>query len=292
MKLTFFTLSFFLLFTTFCSANINTVTADAGPDHMICQGGQAILDGSNSTSTANYKWTVVSGDFESINTGQDQTNMPGVKPKVDSVYELTVTDPIDGCTSTDQVFVDVEIDLNPIASATATLINCDTGEIELNAASTMPPPLVPNAPITFLWFKGTNPPNGFVSQFDVANTTITENTTFTLIVVAQDACADTATVNIDLPDCNTTSTKDALLSSVIVYPNPAQHELNINLGDIDHSGLEIEILSMTGQNVGLEKFAKTSRLIKLDISNLETGLYLAKLKLDNEILFKQISVMR
>ena len=101
---------------------VPAVIADAGSDMVDCVDGTIQLDGTGSQGIE-YSWSVVSGDVASIDAG-GMTLTPTVSPEVTTVYELTVTDPVNGCIDTDQVTVTVDGDLNPTAIAEASLVTC------------------------------------------------------------------------------------------------------------------------------------------------------------------------
>ncbi|MCP4123448.1 MAG: T9SS type B sorting domain-containing protein, partial [Bacteroidetes bacterium] len=101
--------------------NSTVVLADAGTDTAInCEITTAILGGSGSTSgdSIQYKWEALTGVTpDPFNTPQTMTTVPGL-------YQLVVTNTINGCTDIDQILVADEIEL-PVANAGSDkVINC------------------------------------------------------------------------------------------------------------------------------------------------------------------------
>jgi hypothetical protein len=74
---------------------------------------------------------------------------------------------------------------------------------------------------------------------------------------------------------------DYLVNSVRLYPNPATDFLNLD--GVDNSSIsDIEIYSMLGQKLNSD-FITTEKGIQLDVSPLNTGLYLVKIKTEKGI---------
>ncbi|MBZ9777338.1 T9SS type A sorting domain-containing protein [Psychroflexus sp. CAK8W] len=72
-----------------------------------------------------------------------------------------------------------------------------------------------------------------------------------------------------------------LVNSVRLYPNPASDILNLDVSG-DSSISEVELFSMLGQKMNSD-FITTDKGIQLDVSALNTGLYLVKIKTENGI---------
>ncbi len=94
------------------------IYANAGPDKGMCPASQvtigttAAFGAGGTTPFATYSWTpttyIISG------ATQDKAV---VNPPVTTIYTLTVIDPVNGCTKTDQVTVNVSVAYNPVADA-------------------------------------------------------------------------------------------------------------------------------------------------------------------------------
>jgi PKD repeat protein len=62
-------------------------------------------------------------------------------------------------------------------------------------------------------------------------------------------------------------------NTIKIYPNPSEGLISIDLGNLDHKGLELEIRNLAGQRMFYKKIEKTQSLEKIDLSNLSTGVY-------------------
>ncbi len=171
----------------------NKVFAIAGPDQEVCLGGSVTLDGSGPAS-GNYNWKVLSGDPTSIDVG-GATDDIVVSPLVTTVYELTVSQ--NGCTRIDQVTVQVNTNLNPVADAGQNDFVCSGEDYILGGSPTGTPPLDdPTANLGYIWS-----PNSNINQFTIANPTFNSeqlgNHTYEVIVYSLNTgCADTAEVTL------------------------------------------------------------------------------------------------
>lgn len=128
-----------------CSATANVViTADTTPPdldagdtfELSCSITEANLNGSTSGMNFSYNWTTTNGNILADNNTLTPTiNAPGI-------YELTVTNPDNGCTANDQI--EITQDANaPIADAgMATPITCMISTIELDASNSSNSPTI------------------------------------------------------------------------------------------------------------------------------------------------------
>lgn len=92
------------------------VFANAGADTAVCNGGQLFLGlpaGTGGPATASFSW----GPADKIQGTTTAAQFTTVALTADQEYTLTVTDPVNGCTRTDRVFVYVNTARNPIANA-------------------------------------------------------------------------------------------------------------------------------------------------------------------------------
>ncbi|PWH82175.1 T9SS C-terminal target domain-containing protein [Algibacter marinivivus] len=119
--------------------------------------------------------------------------------------------------------------------------------------------------------------------------TFTASNTFVVIYVRSLGAADESTEtfwdNISLQEDITASTKDALTSKINIYPNPANDYIQIESKDVQISSFEM--YSLVGQKVIFSNNLVNSRL---DISSLNSGIYLLKVNTDNGSLTKKIIV--
>ncbi|MEQ1746066.1 MAG: hypothetical protein ABMA02_11610 [Saprospiraceae bacterium] len=144
--------------------------ASATGGTLTCNNTQINLTGSSPTSGVIFEWTGPNG-FQGF-----QPNPPVFAP---GVYSLTVTNPVNGCTSTAQAIVTQDV-VAPSVSVTGGVSTCSNPSVPLIA--TVNPPNV-----TYNWTG----PAGFTTN--VSNPTATLPGTYTLIIVnLSNGCTATA----------------------------------------------------------------------------------------------------
>jgi len=97
---------------------------------------------------------------------------------------------------------------------------------------------------------------------------------------------DTASKNI-FGEPNTIGEQNDFENSISVYPKPAQNTITIS-GNIKDS--EIEIYNLNGsliRNLGLAKEEE----LKIDVSDLNSGIYILKVSNDNKVFSEKISIL-
>ena len=212
------------------------VKANAGPDKTICQGGTTTLDGVDSQGNG-YLWTIVSGDPTSIDLGGTATQAT-VSPLVTTTYKLQVDDVANNCTKVDEVTVFVDVRFNPIADAGGPSVTiCEGDKITLDGSGSLPPPAEPNAAITYFWSPAQLVDNP-LSPTPMA--TISETTTFELIVSTENGCKDTATVEIIVVPCDVAIEKTVSNSAPNVGETVTFTITATNEGSLPLTGIEIQ----------------------------------------------------
>lgn len=106
--------------------NIEVPVAEAGGEATLnCSVTTLALNGLESSSDCSYLWTTIDGTILSGNYGlTPQISAPGT-------YTLAVTDNLNGCSSVDEVTVNIDIE-DPVVSAAAEgELNCMITEVEL-----------------------------------------------------------------------------------------------------------------------------------------------------------------
>jgi gliding motility-associated-like protein len=116
---------------------VPNINVNKNPGQLTCITKQILLSGNSLTANATYLWS-----------GPGNISNPASKsPSVDTIgtYTLTVTDPENGCTSSDNVTVssdlanpDIWVDTNPA------ILNCTTSTVQLKGSST-------TTSVTYLW---------------------------------------------------------------------------------------------------------------------------------------------
>lgn len=193
-----------------CSASTSTtvivrepITADAGDDLTVCQGGGILIDGSNSVGSS-FNWTIVSGDPTSID-GSSNSQTLSASPLFETVYRLTVRDATGICFRSDDMVVQVDVNLNPTAdAAVAEALYCSGATVTLDGGGSQSPVDDPTAPLNYLWFEGEPIGANFVGIGETVAITPQGSSTYTLIVSVDGGgttCSDTATVMVNVVDC-------------------------------------------------------------------------------------------
>ena len=111
--------------------NITPPNANAGPDKQLTCAAPALqLSGSSATAGATYSWTASGGGQISANAG---TATPTVNAA--GTYTLTVTNPANGCTATDQASVSSNTTPPPADAGPDRQITCTILQAQLGTAS-------------------------------------------------------------------------------------------------------------------------------------------------------------
>jgi uncharacterized repeat protein (TIGR01451 family) len=153
----------------------NPTVANAGPDMVLtCRITAVNLNGSSNVPFGNYSWSGP-GILFGPNTINPLVSEPGV-------YTLTVIDPVNGCTDTDEVVVTMDMALPVVTAVSAGVLNCFTPTVNLQAVATP-------AQTTYRWTG----PNGFISTLQNPSVTVAGNYTVQA-TSAQNGCTATATI--------------------------------------------------------------------------------------------------
>ena len=85
----------------------------------------------------------------------------------------------------------------------------------------------------------------------------------------------------------------SLSSSIIVYPNPANDFLNIRIDQAMNAAVDIQIVDMSGRLVYQETSVKLGYSnYQIMLNELPTGAYVLRLQTDEELVTKQINIIR
>ena len=141
---------------------------DAGlPATIDCNAPVVVLGPSTPSGNTNltYSWTTTNGNFVSgTNTENPQVN-------ADGLYELVVIDITNGCTSTEQVLIDEDLNYPTVGLTGDDEITCTAASATITAAATS------SGPITYIWTTN----DGFI-QFGDGTDAITVNQAGTYVV--------------------------------------------------------------------------------------------------------------
>ncbi|MEQ3661676.1 MAG: T9SS type A sorting domain-containing protein, partial [Flavobacterium sp.] len=77
---------------------------------------------------------------------------------------------------------------------------------------------------------------------------------------------------------------------VSFFPNPVNDFLNINFGTLTDSNYTFSIVDINGKRVLERKISNPNLLEKVDISQLQSGVYLVALETSNKVIRRKIIV--
>jgi C1A family cysteine protease len=242
----------YIIFPPINAASPLAVMASADPTD-ICEGESSQLNAYASGGTGNYtySWTPVSG--------LDNPNIqnPVATPSSTTTYTVTVNDGNGDATS------DVTVTVNPVP---------ETPEITQQDYT-----LVSNAETGNQWYDSNGAIEGATGQ--VYTPTATDN--YYVVVTNEFGCVSEQSNVIYFIYTGI----EELSSTIKIYPNPASDVLNISGLDNIQSSLDIidnkgsKVISVSGFISG-----------KIDISNLEQGIYFIRIVNDNLNIIKKIVV--
>ncbi|MFM8950159.1 MAG: hypothetical protein ACKOKB_05205, partial [Bacteroidota bacterium] len=173
---------------TVVTSNTTAPNANAGVDKVLtCSTTSLILNGSSTTAGVTYSWNgpgVVSGG----NTATPTVNAAGT-------YTLTVTNPANGCTATDQAVVTTNLTVPNAEAGPNAQLTCAMTTATLSGSST-------TSGVSYSW---TGP--GFVSGANTATPLVNTAGTYTLTVTSNsNGCTATdivlVTLNVKVPIAN------------------------------------------------------------------------------------------
>lgn len=171
-----------------------TPNANAGLDKILfCGSASVTLDGSSTTPSATFSWSNGLGNSDTVLAVSSGT------------YTLTVTNPLNGCTATDQVAVGLDINV-PLSdagqNASITCISNSSGSVVIGTVNT--------ANYTYEWS-----PAAGLSQSNISNPVATpvSTTTFTVTTTnTANGCSstDAVTITVDraIPDADAGNSKE------------------------------------------------------------------------------------
>jgi gliding motility-associated-like protein len=174
--------------------NITTPNVDAGANQTLsCTKTNATLTGSSTTTAVVYLWSgpgIVSG----ANTVSATVNQTGT-------YTLQVTDPSNGCTASDFVNVNPNVNAPNVNAGPDQTLTCAITSTALSATSTTPG-------VTFLWSNAATTPTTSVNSIGTYSVTVTD---------PNNGCqaTDQVTVNQDISAPIVNAGIDATLTCVI-----------------------------------------------------------------------------
>ncbi|MFT6017800.1 MAG: thiol-disulfide isomerase/thioredoxin [Saprospiraceae bacterium] len=258
--------------TTMCSFTI-TITNDVDGTISALQNscydqdnGSATVTGSGGAGPYAYDW----------GNGQTTSSATDLSP---ASYSVIVTD-VNGCSN--QVFV--TISANPEISSALDNLQDESGS-DANGAIAITPE-GGSGDFTYEWTSN----NGFFStDEDIVDLTAG---TYSCIITDSEGCS--IPVGPFVVASVTAINDPAFAAQVSIYPNPTSGEVQINLSEnLKGADIAFEVFSITGQQLkSTVVLPLNNNAFTLDISTEVNGIYLVKIRIDDEILVKRIVLNR
>ncbi len=185
-----------------------------GINQLDCNNNSLVLDGSSSTPAAvlSFDWSTANGNIISGTKSSFITlDEPGV-------YELTVTNNVNGCTQTVDLGVNQDITLPNVVINDPDILTCLVTEIGLDATGS-------SVGTEFEYDWSTGPGGNILTGQSTLNPLVDEAATYTLTVLdTTNGCESEASIEVD---------EDVVLPTVVTSVN---EELNCVIEEVDISG--------------------------------------------------------
>ena len=171
------------------TANTTAPNANAGPDGILnCLINSVTLTASSTTAGVSFAWS------NGINAANNSL-------AIANTYTVTVTDPSNGCTASDQAVVSSNLTAPNANAGPDDVVNCIVLSVTLTATSS-------TAGVSFAWSNGTNTANNLVSIANTYTVTVTDPTNGCTAI-------DNATVSSNTTVPNANAGPDATLNCLI-----------------------------------------------------------------------------
>jgi gliding motility-associated-like protein len=159
--------------------------AEAGPNQLItCADPVATLDGNGSELDMEYTWTALSGSL------QPTADLLRPQAMTEGIYELTVYNARNECSSTDRAAVFTDTDPPRVSIADPPAITCDRTEIRLNAQV-----IDGGADPVISWTAPTS--NAIAADRNTLSPAVTQGGDYQLLITNTDnGCVDSARVSV------------------------------------------------------------------------------------------------
>ncbi len=173
------------------SQNITAPTANAGVDTILyCNRTTINWTATSNVASATYTWS------NGVNTAANSSTVP-------NTYTVTVTNPLNGCTSSDAMIISQNLTLPVVNAGVDTILNCTRTSLTLHASA------IPTG-ASFVWSNGANSASTSVSFPSAYTVTATHPvngcTANDVVVVTQDVNMPIANAGVDtILYCNRTS---------------------------------------------------------------------------------------
>ena len=229
---------------------------DAGNSQSICDGQSVLLDAG--TTFVTYNWS----------TGDTTTS---ITVSQSGSYTITVTN-ANGCTGVDVI----NIAVLPEPNALFTYVINASGVVNFTSTSS-------NA-TTYNWdmngdgVTDSSNPNPFYTYLS--------NGTFNVRLIVTNNCGTDTLIT---PIAITTGiANQQLANSIKLYPNPAHDFVVLETNTANHSDIDFVLIDLIGNKAKIGRIESNEKAKRIDLSDLNKGLYLLQLTQDNQ--FKTIKI--
>jgi PKD repeat protein len=244
--------------------NIGNTTVVASPNQTICDGNSVSLSANANGGAAPYTYLWTPGN----QSGSSIT----VSPSTTTVYTVTATDN-NGCAGTTTTTVTVTpIPVTVVTPATVTICNGQSTTLTASGGT------------TYVWSTGGS------NATETVNPTAT--TTYSVIAFNGSCMGNTATATVTVSPCLSIN-EESLENTVVLYPNPSNGFINIEIGNLISNNFKIMVFNTIGeivQTISLNDF--NNNRYTLDLNSKANGLYYFTFHYEGEVFTKKVSVIK
>ncbi|MDR9399625.1 MAG: T9SS type A sorting domain-containing protein, partial [Salibacter sp.] len=174
-------------------------------------------------------------------------------------------------------WVEVTSTQNCVNSDTITVIENTSPEVDLGNDTMLAPgytiTLDAGNAGTYLWNDGSTDTTKTITWNDVPGE-------FSVQVESADGCVNGDFIFIDA----NTGIEDVVEGDIKVYPNPTNDNANIDMNLKEGGEMMIEVYSLSGQLLQQQQYGASvgHQVVPVDLSTVESGMYIINVKLDGE----------
>jgi len=108
------------------------------------------------------------------------------------------------------------------------------------------------------------------------------------VIIADDICKDTSECVYIIG----TSIDDSYNSDIKIYPNPTNNNFIVDFSSTNANITSISIVDVSGKKLGIYAKNLTDKTIKIDVENINIGLYFVKIKIYDKTIYKKLIIER
>jgi hypothetical protein len=261
------------------AAPIEPPVANAGADQaIVLPTNSTTLNGTKSYdpdgTLVSYEWTEVSGPSNAV-IGNYNTPTPTVSGLIvgQYIFKLTVTDNY-GQTSSDQMIINVTDSLMPpVANAGAdTTIALPANSTVLDGSGSW---ARSGKITTYQWVQLSGPSKASIAASDSSVTPVggLSGGAYSFQLTVTDTYGQSSTATVSVMVMNELRTSGA--STIVLYPNPAQSTVSLQLTSDSTGTMRVSIYDMLGNLVYTQQTDKSQSFYssQIDVSKLSGGVY-------------------